>query len=185
MSDIIVKSTKHYIFERDTALSSPVVPLQEIDNVGDRVGMFDRHDSLTLVRERVVKTDGDMASRLVKKPFKGRYYADSADSDTLGTPSQTPFGCQHIYALTHGIVIVHRLAHSHKDHIVNACLIVSLFYGGVDLKELVEDIGSGQRAMKALLASNAETASHLATYLAGDAKGCTVGCGDVYRFDEL
>ena len=65
----VVKAFKHYVFERYTTLTAPVVLTDGMDDFVDWIGLLNRHNLGALIVERTVQTDGQIAFRLVDEAF--------------------------------------------------------------------------------------------------------------------
>ena len=90
----------------------------------------------------------------------------------MRTPSVAIAGRQDLRDSQHGVEIIHRLALPHEDDVRQALTLRQ----GIDL---IQDVGCGEVALKALLARLTEEAVHLAAHLTGDAE-----CGAVAIRDE-
>ena len=113
----VVKAFKNNILERHPTLSAPVVLPYRMDDFPYRIGLLYRHNLSSLIMKRAVQADGEVTSRLIDETFHVRDKARCRDSETCWTHGESPFGSHHIKSLHYGVVIIHRLAHSHKDKI--------------------------------------------------------------------
>ena len=91
------------------------------------------------------------------------------------------------YGADHGLVVGHRLAHAHEDHVGDPAraardLAARQRPGAGD--DLLDDLGGRHVALQAALAGGAERAGHAAAGLAGDAHGGAVGVAHQHRLDE-
>ena len=91
------------------------------------------------------------------------------------------------YGADDRLVVGHRLAHAHEDHVVHAAgaagdLVAGQRPGAGD--DLLDDLGGGHVALQAALAGGAERAGHAAAGLRGDAHRHAVGVAHQHRLDQ-
>ena len=89
----------------------------------------------------------------------------------MRTPAVAIAGRQDLRDSQHGVEIIHRLALPHEDNVRQALTLRQ----GIDL---VQDVGGGEMALKALLPRLTEEAVHLTAHLAGDTEGGTIAIWD-------
>ena len=87
----------------------------------------------------------------------------------------------------HGLVVGHRLAHAHEDHVGDPAgtarhLVARERAGAGD--DLLDDLGGRHVALQAALAGGAERAGHAAAGLAGDAHGDPARVAHQHRLDQ-
>ena len=119
-----------------------------------------------------------VALAFVEETFQAWDYSYRADGYTLGTPAQAPVGRHRLCGGKHGVEVVHRFAHTHEDY-------VGELLEFRNAEELVEDVAGGEVSVEALLAGDAEAATHLAAHLAAHAQRSAIFLGDKDRLDEV
>lgn len=76
MTFVIIEPGKHGILETYSALSGKVIFADQGDHIPQVIGLLHRHQLSPLVREGVVKTDGQMTFGLIQVFFQCREHAD-------------------------------------------------------------------------------------------------------------
>ena len=158
----VVETFEHDIFEEHATLSAPVVLTDSVDDFANWISFFHWHDFHSLVVERRVEADGEVAFRLVEETFHIRYHAHCRYCDASRTHGEAPVGGHHVERAHEVVVVVHRLAHSHK-------YVVGKFLVFREVEYLVQDIASRKILLETLFASLAEEAVHFAAHLRRDA----------------
>ena len=174
----VVDTTEDDILEGAAALMGEVILLEQCHNVGYCHLSFGRHEGETLLVERRVHTDGDVALALVEESLELVLYSHTADGDALGAPLITPIGSEHLCGSQHVVEVVHRFALSHEHDIGERG------YLGQRV-DLIEDVGCGEIALKTLFAGLTEEAVHLAPHLRRHAERGPVAVGDIHSLDKL
>ena len=155
-----------------------VILLQQRHDIGYRHLPFGRHQLPSLLRQGRVHGDSHVALALVQKPFQLSAYANTAHRDALRTPGIAVCASQDFRSAKHGVEIVHRLTLSHEYDVGQLVALRQRIY-------LVQDVGSRQVALPALLASLTKEAVHLAAYLTRYAQRATLDVRNEHRLDEL
>ena len=94
-----------------------VILLEQCHNVGYCHLLLGRHEGESLLVERRVHTDGDVALALVEESLELVLYTHTADGDALGAPLIPPIGSEHLSGSQHVVEVVHRFALTHKHDI--------------------------------------------------------------------
>ena len=144
--------------------------------VSSRHRLLGRHERKALLVQRRVHGDSHMALALVQKPLQLASHPHAAHGDALGAPLPPPFGCHDVAYAHHGVEVVHRLALSHEYDVGQSVHLRQGIY-------LVQDVGSRQIALPALLSSLTKQAVHLAAHLARHTQRGTVVVGNEHRLD--
>ena len=148
-----------------------------MDDFPYRIGLLYRHNLSSLIMKRAVQADGEVTSRLIDETFHVRDKARCRDSETCWTHGESPFGSHHIKSLHYGVVIIHRLAHSHKDKIGKVLKLRQMQY-------LVKDVASREVSLETLFARLTEEAVHLAAHLTRHTQRSAFSLRDIRRLDK-
>ena len=116
MTNRIVLACPAYILEAHATLMTPVVLLEEGNDVSDRHDFLRRHDSCALCGEGVVHRDRQVALAFVQKPLHGRY-SNRRDSNPFGRPRTAVGGCHDLERTQHLVYIIHWFSFAHINDI--------------------------------------------------------------------
>lgn len=149
------------------------VIVARIEEFRERMLFVDRHDLTADGVGRAVERDGEPElERFVGKLPDAGGEADGADGDFAGTDAEAVGGVDDAEGAEEVFVVGERFAHAHDDDVADF-----LFREGLDVEDLVDDLGSGEVAFHAFETRGAEFAAVGTADLGGDTHGMPVALG--------
>ena len=97
-----------------------------------------------------------MAFGFIQEAFQFGKHSDCRDGNPLRAPGKAPRSSQYFNDFHHIVVVVQRLAHTHKDSV---CERIAFIHR----EKLGDDVGGGKIAVETLTAGHTETAAHPAS----------------------
>ena len=87
---VVVETVEHCVLEAHPALAAEIVAAYEFQHIFQRESLLHGHHLQSLVRERVVEADRQVAALLIEILLQLRNHAYGAEGDALGTPGKAP-----------------------------------------------------------------------------------------------
>lgn len=172
--------------EEDALAGDVAVLAAGFDEVGERPFFADGDEGGALGLGGAVEADGEaVGAAFFRELEDAGDDADGADADFAGPEGDAAVVGEDVEGVHDGVVVMHRLAHAHHDHVAEFSVGKIAREDAADVEDLGDDFAGAEVADEAHLPGGAEDAAHGAAGLGADADGVATVVTHEDGFDGL